>query len=202
MVIEKKKKVLIDIDGCIVDMHRYLMDNIPKFFIKNNIKYKIDGVGSSEQYLGIENDKLFWDNCYFDYIMNVNTMGYVSEITKVLNKIFDVHIVTARCNDDNNELDSRAEIIKKMTEEYLVSHNIEYNKLEFVDSIKKLDYVNLYRIDYVIEDNVNTLNSIKKLSKAKTICYDNIYNQDVACDFRAHGWYEILKYLLDDSNGR
>ncbi len=78
-------RIGIDIDGCIEDVARFMVDYGIKFCIENNIEYKVkDDEYDDAESLGISLDEVekFWNENLVYYVTEYRARDYASEVIK------------------------------------------------------------------------------------------------------------------------
>lgn len=188
-------RIGIDIDGCIEDVARFMIDYGTKFCIENNIEYKIkDDEYDDAEFLGISLDEVekFWNKNLVYYITEYRVRDYASEVIKKLKVDNDIYIVTAR-NEYGLPQETQGKM-QELTKEWLRKNDIVYDKIIFTQE-SKLPYVLDNKIDILIEDSPK--NILEVSTKVPVLCFDNLYNKAINGDNikRVYSWYDILNKI-------
>lgn len=191
-------KIGIDIDGVLVDVRRFMLEYGTKFCYDNNIDYKINenGYSSKEIFnLDDESDNKFWNQYLELYAINELPFSFASEvINKLIKDGNEIYIITSRYpTHENSEASTK---MKKIVEQWLLKHNINYNKIIFSNSDKVKDCEE-FKIDLMIEDKVKNINNISKI--IPVICFDTQYNKICTSNniIRCYSWYDIYNKIRD-----
>ena len=188
-------KIGIDIDGCIVDIERFILDYGVKFCYENNIKYHIK---EDEYYegraLGISEDNVekFWNKYLVYYATKYPVREFAEEVIKKLNEKNEIYIITAR-NEEGLPPEAYG-LMQKMVKDWLETQKIKYDKLIFAKG-SKLPYCLENEIDIIIEDSPKNIQEIS--TKVPVLCFDNTYNKSVEGKnvTRVYSWYDVLNKI-------
>ena len=179
-------------DGCLIDIAKFIADYGIKFCYENKIDYHI----KEEEYdeakaLGIsgENAEKFWNKYLPYYATEYAPREFAAEVIKKLKTNNEIYIITAR-----NEEGLPKEVYGKMqalVKEWLAKNQIEYDKLIFTVG-SKLPYCLENGIDIMVEDSPRNLTDIG--AKIPVLCFDNPYNRKIEGEniTRVYSWYDIL----------
>lgn len=187
-------RIGIDIDGVLTDEKRYVIDYGTKFFSENKISYTV----SDDKYLGREifnvtkeEYQLFLKDYIFEYSLNAKVRPFASEIIKKLKEKYEIFIITARdfTTYENEHKTEMQENVKK----WLYDNGIVYDEIIF--SKEKAYICKDKKIDVMIEDSPENIESISKI--IPVICYSQIYNKNISNKniYRCYSWYEIYNQI-------
>lgn len=185
-------RIGIDIDGCIVDLVRFVMDYGIKFCYENKLNYSLKEEKYDEaKALGIsyaEAEK-FWNKYLPYYATKYKARDFASEVIRKLKENDEVYIITAR-----NEFGLPPEYdghMQEMVRTWLRDNDIVYNQLIFTKS-SKLPYCIENKIDIMVEDSPKEIKEIS--TKIPVLCFDNSYNKNIVGKniTRVYSWYDVL----------
>lgn len=191
-------KIAIDVDGVLIDMCYYQLENGSKFFwdkykigISNPMGYEISDIFLVDQ----EKDLDFWLNHIFDYGVNYPARLFAKEIIKQLkNDGHEIVIMTARGGTEENTLpkDEMQELVKN----WLKKNDIYYDEIMFTEE-DKLSYCLDNQIDLIIEDKPRNISMIS--TTIPVICYDALYNQNITGKniHRVYTWQDIYIKIIN-----
>lgn len=193
-------KILVDIDGVIANMKRYIEPELHKLAYERGIKIQCNNIYYSfSKYIGSELTKLFFDELYDEFIEDGDVYEHAKEVMKELSKFCEIHIVTSRGTGDPKQmLAEQVEKIHKHREgtiKWLMKNGITFDYLVFESD--KIKYINENNIDVAIEDQLTTLLDIQNKTKAKPLCFDQTYNKNatyLGIEI-VYSWYDILTKL-------
>jgi uncharacterized HAD superfamily protein len=195
-----KVRIMLDMDGVIANFYnefaKYLNDNYgctlnteiaPKNYPFESWGHGVDKINFAEASNNWINQNGFEKIPAFDG---------VKEFVKELSKLYDVHIVTARIGDwEQNFTADIKNRIKKNTHNWLKKQGISACKLYFVHD--KVPFCKELGISIIIEDKLETaLNAAKE--KIHAILIDRNYNHSKANRlrvYRAHNFKEVLDQI-------
>ena len=188
-------RIGIDIDGCIVDLAKFVIDYGTKFCYENNIHYNLKEDEYDEaKALGIsaENVIKFWNMYLPYYATKYQARSFAADVILKLKEKNEIYIVTAR-----NEYGLPDELYGHMHEiviNWLKENNITYDKIVFTEG-SKLPYCLANNIDLMIEDSPRNIQEIS--TKIPVLCFDNTYNKSVKGEniTRVYSWYDILNHI-------
>lgn len=192
-------RIGIDIDGVLTDEKKYIIDYGTKFFLKNNIQYKIcDNKFDGKEIFNVTSDeyKLFLNNYIFEYSKNVNIRPFASEVIKKLKQKHEIIIITSR---DYTTYKNKYQLkMQTNVKKWLCHNNILYDEIIF--SNNKALICNQKNIDIMIEDNPKNIINIAK--KIPVICYNNTYNKNISNKnvYRCFSWYDIYNKINNLNN--
>ena len=187
-------KIGIDIDGVLTDEKKYVIDYGTKFFLENNIHYKVrDNKFDGKEIFDVTEDEynLFLNNYIFEYSKNIQIRPFASEIIKKLIKKHKIIIITARdyTTFENKYQTKTQDIVKK----WLCDNSVLYDEIVF--SKNKALICKQKKIDIMIEDRPENIVEIAK--KIPVICYNNVYNKNISNKnvYRCFSWYDIYNKI-------
>lgn len=187
-------RIGIDIDGVLTDEKRYVIDYGTKFFTENKIPYTV----SDDRYLGVEifnvtkeQYQLFLKDYIFQYSLKAKIRPFASKVVKKLKENHEIFIITARdfTTYENEHKIEMQENVKK----WLRDNGIVYDEIIF--SKEKACICKDKKIDVMIEDSPENIESISKI--IPVICYSQIYNKNISNKnvYRCYSWYEIYNQI-------
>lgn len=176
-----KNTIGLDIDGCLNNYHRDLLDFIE---LKYNLK------APSSEYCAVdllnlspqeEND--FWRE-FNDVSLSLKVLDGAIEALNKIREYYDIDIITARFYHAS-----------KCTEIWLDSNEIRYNNLYF-NAGDKLDVCKWKNIEIMIEDNPHNA-MILANNNIKVLLIDHLYNREVEHEniIRCKTWNEIWSVI-------
>ena len=188
-------RIGIDIDGCITDIARFIMDYGIKYCYENNIEYKIkEDEYDESKALGISTEEAikFWNTYLPYYAMEYSTREFASEVIKELKQNNEIYIITAR-----NEYGLPQKYygnMQEMVKKWLSDKNIKYDKLIFTDE-RKVPCILENKIDLYIEDAPKNILEISK--EVPVLCFDNPYNKYLEGKNikRVYSWHDVLSKI-------
>ena len=197
-------RIGIDIDGVLTNLEQYVLDNLSRYCVVNNIDYIIgktyyDHCKTFNISKKDEND--FW-NIYLEvYAKEEKARPYAAEVIKKLKEEgHEIYIITARWltnRDDDVGMNMRG-----LVQNWLQENDIVYDKLIFSKSSKenKFDEIVENKIDLMIEDSSDNINNLAKI--IPVICYDTKYNKECCGDniIRCYSWYDIYNKIGEFKN--
>lgn len=168
----------IDVDGVLTDIYNYQIERGQQHF--NKAKEK-DTLSVTEMFnVTSEEEKKFWIKYIWEYCLKVKAREGASETLQKLkaegNKIY---IITSRVHTTKKNM--LGLIFRKMLITWLKNNKIPYDGIIYCDD-KKSDLdkylaCKKYGIDYMIDDDIININSVKTVSKA--ICFNQPYNNSL-----------------------
>ena len=188
-------RIGIDIDGCMTDIVRFVVDYGIKFCVVNNIQYLLKEDEYDEaKALGISYDETekFWNEYLPYYSMEYKPRDFASEVINRLKENNEIFIITAR-NEEGLPPEYYGHM-QELVKGWLKKYNINYDKLIFTKG-SKLPYCLENDIDVMIEDSPYNVEGISK--KIKVLCFDNPYNSNICNEniIRIYSWYDILNKI-------
>lgn len=191
-------KIGIDIDGVMLDMQKYILDNIPKYFDKHGIEYTThpEIYESKEMFeVSAQDYDAFWAENYLKYVQETLPREGLCECLEFLKKNgHEIHIVTARAVAPDEKFP--VELIERMTYDWLDKHNLVYDEIVF--TADKAGYIRENDIKVMIEDNPRNIEKI--VQACDVICYECEYNKDVANKYEnvilENNWFSITADIL------
>lgn len=190
-------RIGIDIDGVMTNLEQFEMDYGIKF-IQETGKGKITDITQYEIKKVFnwtdKEEEIFWKKYIMEFAEN-KPRRFVSEIIKELRQKHEIYIITAR---NNNELDNMSEYVK----DWLKKYDIIYDNLIFSEE-DKLENCMKYKIDVMIEDKPD--NIIKISNQIPVICFDARYNRNCKGKniTRCYSWHDIkekIKNIEEEKN--
>lgn len=189
-------RIGIDIDGVLTDVIRYACDYGSKYFFDKygKLDINIDSWSLKDMFnVSDEEDKECWLKIVDNYAINESARPFAAEIIdKIKNENNEIYIITARSaskwDDVNGEMNN-------ILISWLNNNNIKYDKL--IVSKEKLEICKNYKIDIMIEDKTENINSIS--TKIPVICFNANHNKNLKENniYRAYSWYDVYyKYLI------
>lgn len=197
-------RIGVDIDRVLANLEQYVLDNLSRYCVVNNIDYTIgkiyyDHCKTFNISKKDEND--FW-NIYLEvYAKEEKARPYAAEVIKKLKEEgHEIYIITARWltnRDDDVGMNMRG-----LVQNWLQENDIVYDKLIFSKSSKenKFDEIVENKIDLMIEDSSDNINNLAKI--IPVICYDTKYNKECCGDniIRCYSWYDIYNKIGEFKN--
>ena len=186
----------IDIDGVLADDDTYRLDYMAKYCFENNLPnlnkpYEYENKCDWNK----ETAEDYREKYFYDYIKNVESRRFASEITKKLHD--DGHkiiIITGRYK--TTEVSEIGNLMRKYTKEWLDKNNIVYDEICFA-KCPKLKEVREKNIDIMIDDSPEVVNIVH--NSCKVFCFDNRYNVNLECSnmTRVFSWYDIYRKIKE-----
>lgn len=185
-------RIGIDMDGCLIDIAKFIADYGIKFCYENKIDYHI----KEEEYdeakaLGISggNAEKFWNTYLEYYATQYPARDFASEVIRKLRENHEVYIVTAR-NEEGLPPEAYGKM-QAMVKKWLEDNKIEYDGIVFTQG-SKLPYCLENKIDIMVEDSPRNIADIA--TKIPVLCFNNPYNKEVAGKniTRVYSWYDVL----------
>lgn len=196
-------RIGIDIDGVLTDYERFSYDYFSKYCIENKIDYHI--LGSQYETCDTFNvnkniEKQFWKKHLNYYATDYPARLFASEVIKKLKKEGnEIYIITARTLTDRQ--DESGQKMRETVEDWLAKNMIEYNKIIYCKrpTYNKINEVNNYKIDIMIEDSPQNIEKLSKL--IPVIIFHSEYNKDfnLPNTTRCYSWYDIYRYIQNKS---
>lgn len=191
-------RIGIDIDGVLTDFEKFQLEKGSEYFNKNyNISiYNYEGYETEEVFkITTEQRKKFW-NFYREEYTKLPPREFASEIITKLNKNNEIYIITARVFTTENS--DRGEKMRNTVKEWLSQYKIPYDKIIFSPE-EKLEICKKNKIDIMIEDKVDNINTISTI--IPVICYHANYNKNCSGKniHRAYNWNDIY-YCIEKLN--
>lgn len=193
-------RIGIDIDGCLADIARFMIDYGTKFRYENNIKTQVNEAEYDEdKALGLtpNQTEMFWNEYLGLYATKYPARDFASEIIKKLrSEGHKIYIVTAR--DEEGLPPETYGTMQSMVKVWLSDNDIEYDELIFTKG-SKLSYCLDNNIDVMVEDSPYNVKDISQ--KIPVLCFDNPYNKQLDGDkiTRVYSWYEVLEKIENKS---
>ena len=185
----------IDIDDTISNTFEALLAYSQKYTIEDlKRESNIDINKDYANHLYIEtanawNDveiKNFWKKYYEDILKSVNIKNFASKVINDKRKNGDkIFLITARWDMPNFDT-------KKLTEDWLIENNVQYDKL-FMNASDKVQLVKENNIDLFIDDSFNNCKQISENTNAKVYMMTSIVNKNLEDEKikRVFSWPEI-----------
>jgi len=183
----------VDIDGCLNDVHHFLINEGIKWKLNNgykNVKFNNDNWNFDQVFeMNDEEKEKFMFEKSSEILMNVKAREEASNVIKKLreegNKIIIItnRPVYDKCFHNNGRLDIS-------TVEWLNKNNIEYDKIIFSENKKEKVCID-EKINIMIEDMEK---SAKKISKSTPVLlFRTTYNKDIKRKniTMVYTWYDI-----------
>lgn len=175
-------KIGIDVDGVLTDIYNYQIEKGQQFFNKTKGKNTLSVMEMFD--VTSEEEKKFWTKYIWEYCLKVKAREGASEaLQKLKDEGNKIYIITSRVHTTKKNV--LGLIFRKMLVFWLKDNKIPYDKIIYCndkksDLEKYLACKNL-GIDYMIDDDLININSIKTVSKA--ICFSQPYNSELE-DYR------------------
>lgn len=187
----KKLTIGIDIDDTITDTFYHLMPAVAEYFNvdidylkKNKISYTTLTKEMKEKELDFAKEN------FSKYIPSTpikkDAVEYIKKIKKLGHNIL---IITARN-------DIFYENARKISEDYLKKHNIEYDEL--FCTIDKVGICKEQKVDIFIDDSVNQCNRIKNAG-IKTLLFVSPINENNEEHDKVYTWQDVYYYIANHS---
>ena len=190
--------IAIDLDGVIFDTERYFralseIEDVNKYGLNN----KLDNRNIRFQ------DRYNWDDDFITnfYAKNVYDIeekcGLMPEVVYVLNYLknsgYKLYIITARGFFSKKQIDLTNYLLKK--------YNL-YNMFEKIiyKSSEKIDKILEYKIDYMIDDNLDICENIKDVCTPIYFKDGPVYNSLSNNIITVNNWGEIYRYFVGVNN--
>lgn len=189
-------RIGIDIDGVLTDVIRYACDYGSKYFFDKygKLDINIDSWSLKDMFnVSDEEDKECWLKIVDNYAINESARPFAAEIIdKIKNENNEIYIITARSSSKWDDVNGE---MNNILISWLNNNNIKYDKL--IVSKEKLEICKNYKIDIMIEDKTENINSIS--TKIPVICFNANHNKNLKENniYRAYSWYDVYyKYLI------
>lgn len=194
----------IDIDDTISDTFEALLAYSQKYTIEDlKRESNIDINKDYLNHLYIEsasgwNDletKNFWEKYYEDILKAVNIKNFASKVINNKRKNGDkIFLITARWDMPNFDT-------KKLTENWLLENNVQYDKL-FMNASDKVQLVKENNIDLFIDDSFNNCKQISENTNAKVYMMTSLVNKNLGDKKikRVFSWPEIDNLISKEEN--
>ena len=194
----------IDIDDTISDTFEALLAYSQKYTIEDlKRESNIDINKDYLNHLYIEsasgwNDletKNFWEKYYEDILKAVNIKNFASKVINNKRKNGDkIFLITARWDMPNFDT-------KKLTENWLLENNVQYDKL-FMNASDKVQLVKENNIDLFIDDSFNNCKQISENTNAKVYMMTSLVNKNLGDKKikRVFSWPEIDDLISKEEN--
>lgn len=194
----------IDIDDTISDTFEALLAYSQKYTIEDlKRESNIDINKDYLNHLYIEsasgwNDletKNFWEKYYEDILNAVNIKNFASKVINNKRKNGDkIFLITARWDMPNFDT-------KKLTENWLLENNVQYDKL-FMNASDKVQLVKENNIDLFIDDSFNNCKQISENTNAKVYMMTSLVNKNLGDEKikRVFSWPEIDNLISKEEN--
>lgn len=194
----------IDIDDTISDTFEALLAYSQKYTIEDlKRESNIDINKDYLNHLYIEsasgwNDletKNFWEKYYEDILKAVNIKNFASKVINNKRKNGDkIFLITARWDMPNFDT-------KKLTENWLLENNVQYDKL-FMNASDKVQLVKENNIVLFIDDSFNNCKQISENTNAKVYMMTSLVNKNLGDEKikRVFSWPEIDNLISKEEN--
>lgn len=192
-------RIGIDIDGVLTKLESYVDEKATSYFGKGIV----DSTGQDvDVRYGVSEEECnrFWDDVFFDYIVNCDFKEDSDKITKKLEEDGNtIYIITARKFYPQYGFKDASDM-RNYTLESLKAHNINYSEYHEADA-PKVGKIEELGIDVMIDDEPNNIIPLAKVTKV--IIFDASYNRHINIEntYRAHSWnevYEIISKIKDE----
>lgn len=184
----------IDVDGVLLEKCNFQIEEGTKFFNKRVINSKEYDIKKIFDISSLEYNK-FWDVKIKEYIERPS-IKYASEVIyKLKERGHKIYIITARGTATKNYTDTvDDDYMKTYLIKWLEMNNIYYDEVIFT-SDGKVNDINKYKINYMIEDKPKNIIEISEVTNV--IKYSSLYNLNVVGKniIEAYSWYDILKII-------
>ena len=194
----------IDIDDTISDTFEALLAYSQKYTIEDlkresNIDINKDYLNhlyivSASGWNDLET-KNFWEKYYEDILNAVNIKNFASKVINNKRKNGDkIFLITARWDMPNFDT-------KKLTENWLLENNVQYDKL-FMNASDKVQLVKENNIDLFIDDSFNNCKQISENTNAKVYMMTSLVNKNLGDKKikRVFSWPEIDNLISKEEN--
>ena len=194
----------IDIDDTISDTFEALLAYSQKYTIEDlkresNIDINKDYLNhlyieSASGWTDLET-KNFWEKYYEDILKAVNIKNFASKVINNKRKNGDkIFLITARWDMPNFDT-------KKLTEDWLLENNVQYDKL-FMNASDKVQLVKENNIDLFIDDSFNNCKKISENTNAKVYMMTSLVNKNLGDEKikRVFSWPEIDDLISKEEN--
>lgn len=194
----------IDIDDTISETFETLLAYSQKYTIedlKRESTININGDFTNNLYIENANGwndiegKKFWDSYYGDILKEVNIKKFASEIIRSFKgKGHNIYLITARWDMSNCDT-------KKITEDWLLENNIQYDNL-FMNASDKLQLVKDNHIDVFIDDSYKNCKEISENTNTKVYMMTSMANKNIEVNNikRVYSWPEIDDLISKEEN--
>lgn len=188
-------RIGIDIDGVLTNIEQFVINNLSKYCVKNNVEYKID----TNHYdycktfnISKEIELDFWKSYLESYAIQEKARPFAAEVIEKLKKDGnEIYIITARWF--TNQDDEIGNKMRKIVKNWLYENKIGYDQLIFSKghNERKVQEIVEHKIEVMIEDNPNNIKEIANI--IPVICYHAGYNKDCIGNqiIRCYSWYDI-----------
>lgn len=190
-----------DIDGVLTDVSKFQIEYGKKFF-KNRELVNENGYSIREMFNCTKEEEYdFWKHNLLNYTINFPPrIGVVELFNKLILEGHKIFIISSRIKCADNDFVGR--LIKKLVKQWFKKNNIPYNYIFFCsienspEEKSKCCVEN--KIDYMVEDTVENIEEIRKVTKV--ICFSNKYNVNYTKVEIAHDLNEVHKIINSKSN--
>ena len=166
-----------DIDGVFTDIEKFQLEHGKRFF-KNHI---VNEEGSTiKEIFGCNKllEGMFWLRKIIEYATQIEVRENAAEIiSKLKNEGNHIYIITSRALTTNKLLGI---LMRVLVEDWLKKNKIEYDKIIYCSvknsTFEKKMACEKYKIDYIVEDNVNNIKAISQITNV--LCMDAKYNKE------------------------
>lgn len=185
-------KIGFDIDGVLTNIQKFQLEEGKKFFKRDAVNKNAFTI--KDMFDCTENQEAkFWKKSFLKYCINTPVrVGARETILKLKQNGDRIFIITkGEFTNKNNKL---GKLMRFIVEEYLKHNKIEYDEIIFSKD-DKCDDIIKHNIDIMIEDDVEKIKKISKLTNV--ICMDNYYNRVSFNDNvkRAESFYQIYNII-------
>lgn len=162
----------LDIDGVLTDIGDFQIREGEKFFWKKPINE--NGFTICEMFgCSKKEEDNFWKRNLLKYITKEKARKGASDLTKLLhNRGDNIIIITSRVYTDKDT--KMGKLMRYIVEHWLKANNIDYDKIVYTSN-DKTEAVKNNNIDIMIEDDVNNISHLSKVTKV--ICMNCNYNK-------------------------
>lgn len=181
----------IDIDDTINNLHDILMTKGTEFNKKENLVFDINpNAWHWDEAFGWDDEKATKflneniEDSYLSATIKEDAVNIINKLYKDGHKIF---IITSRSK-------IHCKNPYEVSEKWLKSHNINYNKL-ITDAFDKAKVCEENNIDVFIDDHVDFCEDVSK-TKTKVLMFNSPYNQDETRYKRVYSWEEVYDIIL------
>lgn len=188
-------KIGIDIDGVLNSQYDFCIHYGSKFCNELGMQYKLENLNvfdTTDMFLwNNEIAHKFWNKYRKKLVLDLPAKPFAAEvIEKLKNENNEIYIITARKNNDEwfpTELHGK---IEEITQGWLNSNNIVYDKIYF-DITNKGTFCKNDNIDIMIDDEPRNIQNL--IGNTNVIIFDTPYNRKKEFNhiLRAYSWYDL-----------
>lgn len=162
----------LDIDGVLTNIGKFQLEEGKKYFRKEPVNK--DGFTIQEMFgCSKEEEHNFWKKNLLKYVTTEKARDGASNFTKRVHNDGDtIKIITSRVY--TTEDTKMGKLMRFIVEQWLKANKIEYDEIVYCDEDKK-EAIKLNNVDVMLEDNVDNIRELSKLTNV--VCVDNDYNR-------------------------